>query len=46
MELDFLAAKLKYFKRLNTDEMSFGIDFELIPELIAKWRDEKIDNIL
>ena len=46
MELDFLAAKLKYFKGLNTDEMSFGIDSELIPELIAKWRDEKLNNII
>lgn len=46
MELDFLAAKLKYFKKLNTDEMSFGIDFELIPELIAKWRDEKLNKII
>jgi hypothetical protein len=46
IELDFLASKLKYFKKLDIEEMSFGVDFEMIPELIAKWRDEKLDNIL
>lgn len=45
IELDFLATKLKYFKKLDKD-LSFGLEFDLVPELIAKWRDEKIDNIL
>ena len=46
IELDFLASKLKYFKKIDTGEMGFGLEFDLIPELIAKWRDEKIDNFL
>jgi hypothetical protein len=45
IELDFLATKLKYFKKLDGDT-SFGLEFDLVPDLIAKWRDEKIDNIL
>ena len=46
IELDFLASKLKYFGKLNTSELRFGINIDLIPELIAKWRDEKINKII
>lgn len=46
IELDFLSAKLKYFKKLDNKSGSFGIDLEMIPELVAEWRNEKINDII
>ena len=51
IELDFIASKGLYFGYLSSDEVkpgnlhSFGIRFEEIPDLIQKWRDEKINDI-
>lgn len=46
IELDFLSSKLKYLKKLDPKNGSFGIDLEMIPELVAEWRDEKINDII
>lgn len=45
-EIDFIVSKLKYFKRLPEGFTgSFGIDLELIPELVSKWRDRKLRDL-
>lgn len=46
IELDFLSSKLKYLKKLDNNSGSFGIDLEMIPDLVAEWRDEKINDII
>lgn len=46
IELDFLSSKLKYLKKLDNNNGSFGIDLEMIPDLVAEWRDEKINDII
>ena len=46
IELDFLSSKLKYLKKLDLNNGSFGIDLEMIPDLVAEWRDEKINDII
>lgn len=46
MELDFLKSKLEYLGRIPKIESEIGIDIVLIPEMIGKWRDEKLDNLL
>ena len=46
IELDFICAKLKYFKRFPEGfTTSFGIDLELIPNLLQQWRDEKLKGL-
>lgn len=46
IELDFLASKLKYLKKVSNEEIRFGIELDLIPELVAKWRDEKLNKLI
>lgn len=46
IELDFLSSKLKYLKKLDNNSGSFGIDLEMIPDLVAEWRNEKINDII
>lgn len=47
IEIDFLVARLKYFGRLPQGfETEFGVDSKLIPDLISKWRDEKLNGLL
>ena len=41
-------SKLTLLNKLNESsdsEISFGIDFDDIPDLIAKWREEKLNNL-
>lgn len=46
IECDFIASKLKYFGKFPEGfTTSFGIDLELIPELVSKWRDTKLGNL-
>lgn len=46
MELDFLKTRLEYFGRLQKVESTLGISKEMIPDLIAKWREEKLNNLI
>lgn len=47
IEIDFLTSKLRYFQKLPKEfKTDFGIEFELIPDLISKWRDEKLSGLL
>jgi hypothetical protein len=46
MELDFLKTRLEYFGRLPKVESTLGISKEMIPDLIARWRDEKLNNLI
>lgn len=46
IELDFIKSRLVYFGILKQNPGdSFGIALDMIPDVVAKWRDEKI-NIL
>ncbi len=45
--LDFLTSRLQYFKRLPPDfKTSFGMEPELIPDTIAEWRNEKLNDLI
>jgi hypothetical protein len=46
MELDLLKSKLEYLGRIPKVKSEIGWDPEFIPELIGKWRDEKLGNLL
>lgn len=53
LELDMVATKGRYFGYLELSKLaygpdfniSFGMDFNDIPDLIARWRDEKINHL-
>lgn len=53
LELDMIATKGRYFGYLELSKLaygpdfniSFGMDFNDIPDLIARWRDEKINHL-
>ena len=46
IELDFIATRLAYFCKFpEGHKTSFGMDFRDVPELIAKWRDEKLGGL-
>lgn len=46
LELDMLKSKLEYFGRLKKCESAIGFDMEIMPELIAKWRQEKLNTLI
>lgn len=46
MELDFLKTRLEYFGRIPKVESTIGLSKEMIPDLIAKWREEKLNNLI
>lgn len=47
IEIDFLTSKLRYFQKLPKEfKTDFGIEFELIPDLVATWRDQKLEGLL
>lgn len=42
IELDFLKTRLEYFNRIPKVESDLGIDIEMIPDVVEKWRSENI----
>ncbi len=46
MELDLLKSKLEYFGRIKKCESPIGLDKELISQLIERWRQEKLNQII
>lgn len=46
VELDFIVTKGRYFGYLELDKVGeFGLDYSDVPDLISKWRDEKINSL-
>lgn len=46
IEIDFIVSKLRYFGKLDKNfKTDFGFTLDLIPELVAKWRNEKLNNL-
>lgn len=46
IEIDFLTSKLRYFQKLPKEfKTDFGIEFELIPDLVATWREQKLEGL-
>lgn len=56
IELDFIATKVRYFGYIQLDKLmyshglnfniAFGMDFNDVPELIEKWRDDKLKVVV
>lgn len=46
MEVDLLKSKLEYFGRLKKRKSELGFDEEITPELIQRWRQEKLNTLI
>jgi hypothetical protein len=44
MELDFTKSRLVYFGKMKADG-EFGISFDLIPDMVERWREEKLNSL-